>query len=118
MPETPRSAPQAPGQPILAEAEAAHRMLLLSELQTALAALGTHSVLARNHRLVLRYNQIPCPPSGLTDPALHIAGPDCNDVATTNGITFSLASGPRYPADDPAAAATAIRHRQPTASQA
>jgi len=98
--------------PILAESDAARRMLLLAELQAALATLGVRCVLARNHRLVLQYSRSPCAPSGLTDPKLHIFGPDGSDIAVTDGITFSLVSGRQFPASDPAEAAAAIGHRQ------
>ena len=84
-------------------------MLLLTELQTALAARQIRSVLARNHRLVLRYNYSSYEPSGMTNPRLHIFGPDGTGIATTDGTTFSLASGPVvYPCEDPDAAAIAI----------
>jgi hypothetical protein len=97
--------------PILAKADAARRMLLLTELQAALATLGVSCVLARNHRLVLQVSRKPCAPSGLTDPKLHIFGPHSTVIAMTDGTTFSLASGQQYPASNPAAAAT-IRDRQ------
>lgn len=64
-------APGCPGArpPLLDEPEAARRVLLLAELKAALAEQGTRSVLARNHRLVLRYNDPPpLEPSGLTNP--------------------------------------------------
>ena len=96
--------------PILAEADVCRRMLLLSELQTALEAQQVRSVLARNHRLVLHYSTSPCEPSGLTNPQLHIFGPHRTDIAATDGTTYTLASGSEYPAADPAAAASAIRH--------
>ena len=104
--------------PILATAEVTRRMLMLAELRDALAALGVRSVLARHHRLVLQYNRSPCEPSGLTDPHLHIFGPDGTDIAATDGTTFSLASGPEYPTADLAAAAIAMRHGQHAASRA
>jgi len=97
---------------ILATAEVTRRMLLLAELQDALTALGVRSVLARNHRLVLRYNRVPSGPSGMTDPQLHVFTPDGTCVATTDGTTYRLASGRQCPAADPAAAATFIRHGQ------
>lgn len=104
--------------PILAEAEVCRRMLLLSELQAALAALGVRSVLARNHRLVLRYGGGPCEPSGLTNPTLHILRPDCAAIATTDGGTYRLSSGQEYSADDSGATATAIQHPQRAAQRA
>lgn len=106
------SSPGPPRPPILAEGEAARRMLALAELQAALQAQQVRSVLARNHRLVLQYSAGPWEPSGLTNPHLHVFGPDGTDIATTDGMTYRLASGPEYPAADPAAAATAIRHSQ------
>lgn len=102
--------------PILAEAEAARRMLALAELQTTLAARGVRSVLARNHRLVLRYNEGPCTPSGLTDPALHVLAPDgTSTIATTDGTAYRLASGAECTAGDPAAAADLVLHAAPRA---
>jgi len=89
-------------------------MLLLAELQDALAALGVRSVLARNHRLVLHYNHSPCEPSGLTNPELHIFAADGTDIVTTDGGTYRLANGNECPAGDPAAAATVIGHGPPT----
>jgi hypothetical protein len=102
------SPPPASRSPILSEAEADRRLLLLAELQAALAGLGVGCVLARNHRLVLRYNQGPCEPSGLTDPKLHVFLPDGTGIATTDGTDYRLADGGRYPASDPVAAAAVI----------
>lgn len=110
MPENAQITPRNP--PILAQAEVARRMLLLADLQAALAAQGIRSVLARNHRLVLHYNGSPCGPSGLTDPQLHVLTPERTVIATTDGTTYSLASGAECPTDDPAAAATVIRHNR------
>ena len=118
MPENAQSVPQATGTPILAKAEVTRRMLLLAELQDALAALGVRSVLARNHRLVLQYNRVPSGPSGMTDPQLHIFAPDGTCVATTDGTAYRLASGRQCPAADPAAAATFMRHGQHAAPRA
>ena len=50
-------------------------MTLLTELQAALSGLGIQCVLARRHRLVLRYTENPVPPSGRTDPTLHVFAP-------------------------------------------
>jgi len=94
--------------PILADAEVALRMLLLAELQAALVELGFHSVLARNQRLVLQYNQRPCEPSGLTDPDLHIFTPDGTGIATTDGATYALPGGRNCPVSDPGAAAAIL----------
>jgi hypothetical protein len=112
------SASPVPRAPILSDSEVAERMLLLSELQAALAAHGVHCVLARNHRLVLLYNRSPCPPSGLTDPELYIFTADGTEVATTDGHTYSLASGAHCPASDPGAAAEIILRRRQNAQQA
>src|SRR6266699_17312 len=109
MPETTQSSPDAYSAPILQEAEVARRMHLLAELQDALAALGVRSVLARNHRLVLRYNRVPSGPSGMTDPELRILAPAGTHIATTDGTTYRLASSQEYPAGDPAAVAALIR---------
>ena len=84
-------------------------MLLLAELQAELAALGVRSVLARNRRLVLKYNAGTCKPSGLTNPMLHALTPDGTGIATTDGTTCQLDSGQAYPASDPTAAAAAMR---------
>jgi hypothetical protein len=113
---TMKTNPSAGQPPIIEEREAARRMLILTELQAALTATGIRSILARNHRLILRYNQTPCAPSGLTDPQLHIFSPEGTDIATTDGTSFSLASGPQYPAASPIAAATNIRHGHHIAS--
>lgn len=95
--------------PILDEAEAARRILLLAELQAALSALGVQSVRAGRHRLVLRYNNPPpLLPSGPTDPTLHIFGPANTLIATTDGTIYRLDDGQESPASDPAAAAAAI----------
>ena len=105
---TPRSAP-ALSQPIISAAEAARRLELLADLQTSLAGLGIGSVLARNHRLVLRWRSSgPYGPSGLTDPALHIFTPAGSCVATTDGTAYLLATGQHCPATDPAATAALI----------
>src|SRR6266700_7965091 len=112
MSDNAQSGPQAPSTPILTKAEVSRRMLLLADLQVALAAQEIHSVLARNHRLVLRYNRVPSGPSGMTDPQLHIFAPDGTCVATTDGTAYRLASGRQCPAADPAAAATFMRHGQ------
>jgi hypothetical protein len=100
---------QTPGNPILDDAEVARRVLLLIKLQTNLEALGVRCVLARNHRLVLRYNDSPLAPSGLTDPMLHIFAPDAKQVATTDGACYRLSAGQEFPVGDPAVTAAAIR---------
>ncbi len=111
-----RSATPPLGPPIIDEPEAAHRLLLLGQLQAALKIRHVRSVLARNHRLVLRYNTSPCPPSGLTDPQLHIFAPNRTDITTTDGIAYLLASGSCYPAANPDEAAEAIARNNGTAT--
>lgn len=69
-------------------------------------------MLARHHRLVLRFSDEHHQPSGLTDPHLHVFTPGGTDIATTNGITYLFTSGKSYPAGDPAAAAAAVRSDQ------
>lgn len=103
--------------PILDKAEVTRRMILLTRLQGALAAHEIQSVLARCQRLVLRSDQ-PIAPSGLTDPQLHIFGPDGTDIATTDRTTYHFASGPEYPVSDPAGAAIATLIRQPVRPRA
>ncbi len=93
---------------VLAEAEVSRRILLLAELHAALTALGARCVMARKQRLVLRYNPSPSAPSGPVDPQLHIFAGDGTDIATTDGASYSLASGGQYPAGDPAAAAAVV----------
>ena len=104
-------------EPILSQSEADSRMLLLAALQAALAGMGVRSVVARCHRLVLRWNSAgPFGPSGLTDPQLHIFAPAGTTVATTDGTAYRLRAGQQCPAGDPAAAAAVlIRGCQPTA---
>jgi hypothetical protein len=92
--------------PILSDLEAESRLRLLAELQAALSALGVESILARNHRLVLRYNVAPLDPSGLTDPQLHIFGN--KGVVTTDGKVYRLDRGGEFPVDNAAAVATLI----------
>jgi hypothetical protein len=95
-------------QPILTSAEVEARMLLLAELQTALGQKEIRCVLARKHLLVLRYNETPLSPSGLTDPSLHIFGSAGSFVASTDGVTYRLDNGEQFPASDPVAAAACI----------
>ncbi len=93
---------------VLPDAEASRRALLLAELQAALTALGARAVLARKHRLVLRYNAGSSEPSGLVDPELHVLSEIATGIVTTDGTTYKLAGGGEYPAADPAAAAAAV----------
>ena len=109
---TEQATPAPAAAPILATAEVTRRMLLLAELQDALAALGVRSVLARHHRLVLQYNRVPSGPSGMTDAQLYIFAPGGTDIATTDGSTYRLASGQEYPVGNPAAASALITTRQ------
>jgi len=106
------AAPPAQGNPLLQPSAAAARMTLLAELQAALDGLGIRCVLARCHRLVLRYTADPVPPSGLTDPSLHILGPAGPRTARTDGLTYQLDTGQKLPVSDPAGAAAAIRTTQ------
>lgn len=94
--------------PILDDAEAGSRRELLAMLQAALADLGIASILARKHRLVLRYADGLAGPNGLTDPELHVLGPATIRVITTDGTAYQLGSTRECPAADPAAAATLI----------
>lgn len=77
--------------------------------------LGIASILARKHRLVLRYTD---GIAGLTDPELHILGPAQIRVATTDGTVYRLASAREYPTADPAAAAALISRELAAAAPA
>ena len=110
MPPDIQSAPAQPGL-VLDETEADRRALLLTELQSALDSLGVRCVLARRHRLVLRYNDPPpLEPSGPTTPTLHIFTPGRTRMAGTDGTVYRFDDGRQFPAADPAAAATTIRN--------
>jgi hypothetical protein len=104
--------------PVLDDAEAHRRLLLLADLQSSLADLGIASTLARNHRLVLRYTDGIAGPNGLTDPELHIFGPAQIRIATTDGTTLRLGSTREYPAADPVVAAAHIARELEPASAA
>jgi len=93
-------------------------MTLLTELQAALSGLGIQCVLARRHRLVLRYTENPVSPSGLTDPTLHVFAPAGTRIVSTDGITYRLDTGLQFPVLDPAAAAASICPQQPAGSSA
>lgn len=100
--------------PILESDEVARRMLLLAELQAALHGLNVTCHLARYQRLVLLYNQAPQPPSGLTDPILHVYPIFPKGHAyhvTTDGTCYRLGDW-GIPAGDPKAAALAICEMQ------
>ncbi len=100
--------PDQPQAPILSDAEFARRCALLSELHAELRALGAQCVLARPQRLVLSGTRSRGP-SGPTDPALHIFGPDgATRKARTDGNAFRLENGEEFPAGDPAVAAARI----------
>jgi hypothetical protein len=82
---------------------------LLAELQAALVGLGVRSVVARNHRLVLRWNSIgPFGPSGPTDPQLHVLISAGSVVVTVDGDSYRLDCGEDVPASDPASVARRI----------
>ncbi len=103
-----------PADLILSEDEVARRMLLLAKLQNALTAQGVCCVLARNHRLILRYSVNPWERSGMTEPKLHLFMPTGRDIATTDGTTYRLASGAEFAVADPVFAAVAIRRSPQT----
>lgn len=118
-PNTPSQVQTSSHPAVLSDSEAGQRVMLLGELHAALDNLGVRCVLARNHRLVLRYNDPPpLLPSGPTDPTLHIFGQASTLIATTDGTVYRLDDGQEFPASDPAAAATAIRRSQAAARQA
>lgn len=105
--------------PVLDDSEVADRLLLLAELQAALAGLGVRCVVASRHRLVLRYNDPPpLAPSGPTSPTLHIFAPDGTRTAATDGAVYRLDDGREFPAADPAAAAASIRRALEPAARA
>jgi hypothetical protein len=83
-------------------------MLLLAELQGVLSAEGVRCVLARTRRLVLRYNDGPCKPSGLTDPQLHVLTTGGTEIVTTDGTTYRLGGAEEFPVADPAAVVAVI----------
>jgi hypothetical protein len=107
--------PNAPSTPILTDAEAGSRMMQLAELQAILEARGVTCVLARNHKLVLRYAEGPYKPSGLTDPQLFVFLPGGCQHVTTDGVNYKLGDQ-AFPVCDPAAAAVAICAMQPAPS--
>ena len=94
--------------PVLDDAEADSRRLLLARLQAALADLGIQSTLARKHRLVLRHTDGVAGPNGLTDPQLYVFAEDGQAKITTNGTVYRLSGGQELPAAEPTAAATII----------
>jgi hypothetical protein len=95
--------------PILDDAEAARRKLLLAELQAALAQSSVRCLLAGRQRLVLRYSESPPhAPSGPTDPALHIVSP-VPDIVTTDGTSYRLKDGRELPVGEVATVVAAMR---------
>lgn len=100
-----------PARPVLAESEVTRRLMLLVELQAALAAHGVQSLLVRNRRIVLRAQGSGLEPSGPTDPQLHIFVGDGTQIATTDGARYEFTTGPAHPASDPQAAAASIASR-------
>ena len=99
-----------PSVPVLDGTEADRRAIVLVELQSALDGLGIRCVLARRHRLVLRYNDPPpLAPSGPVSPTLHIFAPGRTFTASTDGTVYWLDDDRRFPVGNPAAAAAAIR---------
>lgn len=102
-------------QPVLGPAEASRRAHLLAELHKSLGDLGVPCVLARTHRLVLRFSQPASQPSGPTDPRLYAYTPHGTRVITTDGSAYALPDGQSWPVTNPAAAAGHIVCRQPAA---
>lgn len=90
---------------ILDEAEVVRRMRMLAALQETLKRQQIRSILARKHRLFLRYNDGPHEPSGMTDPELHVFGPK-KHVVTIKDSAYVLDGGKRF--HRPAAIAAAI----------
>lgn len=103
MPATPQNT-----MPILDDAEASRRELLLTRLQAALAELGVQCTLARTHRLVLRYAEGVSGPNGLTDPQLYVFTEPGPAKVTTDGAAYQLSDGQNLSAANPAAAAAII----------
>jgi hypothetical protein len=99
-----------PSPEILHQFEVARRMRLLTALQETLEQRQIRSIPARHHRLVL-YREGLCEPSGLTDPQLHVFGPDNKHVVTINGSAYVLDGGEQFksPATTAAAIASAAR---------
>lgn len=98
---------------VLDQDDATRQSLLLAELQAALTARGTRSVLARRHRLVLRSGDNPYEPSGPTRPELHIFTAHGTLVTTTDGQDYHLPGSQPYPASDPHATALALTSSHP-----
>lgn len=107
MPDTAASI----ARPILDEPEVTRRVLLLAELQGALAAHGVRSLLVRNRRIVLRSAGTGLERSGPTDPQLHVYTADATEIVTTDGTLYEFSAGPAHPAADPQAAAASLTDR-------
>jgi hypothetical protein len=103
MPTTPQNTT-----PILDDAEAARRLLLLAQLKTALADLGFQCTLARKHHLVLRYADGVAGPNGLTDPQLYVFTEPAPAKVTTDGVVYQVSDSQKFPAANPTAAAAVI----------
>lgn len=95
-------------EPILPEAEVARRQLQLADLRAALASAGIDSTLAGRHRLVLRYGEGRCEPSGPIDPQLHVFLTGGTVVVTTDGTSYHLPGGVTSSTSDSAVAAAAL----------
>lgn len=93
---------------LLPEEQVIRRLALLAELRDALSAQGIGSVVARNHRIVLRFNASPYEPSGLTNPGLHILGGERIEAVTTDGAAYHLPGNRQCSVSDPAGAALMI----------
>jgi hypothetical protein len=96
------------GRPVLEDAEAERRRLLLARLQSVFLELGIECMLARNHKLVLRYSDGAAGPNGLTDPALWVFLPSGTVTITTDGADYQLDDSREFPVADTSAAAAAI----------
>src|SRR5215467_7081154 len=107
----PATAPSTAARPVLTDAEATRHVMLLAELQAALATRGMQSLLVRNRRLVLRAEGSGLEPSGPTDPQLHVYADDGTEIATTDGARYEFTTGPACPAGDPQAAAASLASR-------
>jgi hypothetical protein len=103
--------------PILTKAQIDMQLLLLAALHSALAERNIRCVLARTHRLVLRYSAAPLAASGPTEPQLYVffIPGQKPGIVTTDGVNYRFGSD-EFPVDDPVAAAVAICAAQPASS--
>lgn len=99
-----------PDSRIIGETVVHVRMLLLAELKAELDHIEVRAVLARNHRLTLRYNAPGHQPCGMTNPAMHVFTPMGLRKVTTDGTCFRLDSGEEFPVGHADEAATQITH--------